>query len=445
MNRSLSRRLPFTGYAILLAVSWLLTIACASDAPIDTKPYPVEQQYMATPMPDRIILTMSGDPARSVDVTWRTNVTGAPAFLEWVQSDTLVGDLRKLELEPSHRLPATTEMFHSDLGLCRIHTVHLAGLEPATKYVYRVGDGVNWSEWFQFGTAHDRPAPFSFIYLGDGQNAIRSWWSHVVRQAHQEAPRAAFVLHAGDLVNGANNDAEWGEWFEAGGWLNAMAPVVATPGNHDHPDGSLCRHWRPQFAFPTNGPKGLEETTYWFDYQGVRIVSVNSYERLEEQAVWLDRILSKCPASQWKIVTLHYPLFSAAKGRDNPQLRKILQPVFVRHHVDLVLQGHDHAYARTGLGGPHNVADGVNLNQGGTVYVVSVSGAKMYEANETWNVSRVGTGIQLYQVIHIDGNRLEYESRRATGELYDAFTLTKNEDGHTQIMERIPDRPEIRH
>ncbi|MFM8215573.1 MAG: fibronectin type III domain-containing protein, partial [Pirellula sp.] len=47
-------------------------------------------------------------------------------------------------------------------------------LQPATKYAYRVGDGVNWSEWFQFRTASTQPEPFSFVYFGDAQNDLRT-------------------------------------------------------------------------------------------------------------------------------------------------------------------------------------------------------------------------------------------------------------------------------
>jgi hypothetical protein len=38
---------------------------------------------------------------------------------------------------------------------------------------------------------------------------------------------------------------------------------------------------------------------------------------------------------------------------------------------------------------------------------------------------RMAEDTQLYQVIHIDGMKLRYEARTATGELYDAFVLEK--------------------
>ena len=35
-------------------------------------------------------------------------------------------------------------------------------LESETQYLYRVGDGSNWSEWIEFTTASSEPEPFSF-------------------------------------------------------------------------------------------------------------------------------------------------------------------------------------------------------------------------------------------------------------------------------------------
>ncbi|MCG8451076.1 MAG: metallophosphoesterase family protein [Pirellulales bacterium] len=399
----------------------------------------------ASDLPDRIVLTWSGDVARSVDVTWRTAKSTTFTVVEFTESASLVGDLRKGV--DCRRIFGKVVLFDSNLGEYSIHSAQMKGLKPATKYTYRVGDGRDhWSEWFQFQTASDEPAPFSFIYFGDAQNEIRSWWSRVVREAYSQAPRAAFMLHAGDLVNRYNSDQEWGEWFGAGDWLNAMIPCVATPGNHEYEKitNKLTPHWRPQFSFPLNGPPGLEETVYWFDYQGVRFFSLNSNEKLEEQARWLENVLEEHPTKSWKIVTFHHPIYSATREKDNLEPRNTWKPTFDKLNIDLALQGHDHAYTRSGMGGAKNDPIGVNIQKGDTVYVVSVSGPKAYKLVETWQADRKASGIQLYQVIHIDGAKLRYEARMASGELYDAFTLEKGPDGRNQMTNQIPETDEIR-
>ena len=178
------------------------------------------------------------------------------------------------------------------LGDARFHTLTFTELDPDTLYVYRVGDGTKWSEWSQFRTAKNQPAPFTFVYFGDAQNDIRSHWSRVVRTALMKAPEAAFMLHAGDLVNRSNADNEWGEWFEASSFIHRNIPAIATPGNHEYNGGGLSRFWRPNFEFPRNGIKELPDTCYYIDYQGVRIVSLDSNARQLEQAEWLESALS---------------------------------------------------------------------------------------------------------------------------------------------------------
>ncbi|MEM9352121.1 MAG: metallophosphoesterase family protein [Planctomycetota bacterium] len=415
------------------------------------KRFTEKAQHKPTPLPDRVILTLTESPATSVDVTWRTSTEVEKSVVEVAPADGVAGNLMAGIVPWAEEVAGAHEPFKSDLGTCHMHTARLEGLKPATMYVYRVGDGdKRWSEWHQVVTASDAAEPFTFIYFGDAQNAVRSMWSRVVREANLTAPKAAFMLHAGDLINRANRDAEWGEWFYAGGWLNGRIPSIATPGNHEYDrlpgedDKSLSLHWRPSFSFPTNGPEGLEETVYWLDYQGVRFVALNSNEQVDRQTEWLRSVLADASRPKWTVVTFHHPIYSAARNRDNPGLRKQWRPLLEEQGVDLVLQGHDHAYARSGLGGPENVTEGVRTKQSNTVYVVSVSGPKMYPVQQTWDMSRAASGVQLFQVIYVSQDDIKYEARLATGELYDAFTLTKNADGVSTLTEQVPETEAIR-
>jgi hypothetical protein len=266
------------------------------------------------------------------------------------------------------------------------------------------------------------------------------------------------MIHAGDLINNAEKDAEWGEWFGAGSWLNAMIPTVPVPGNHEmarQPDGRsrrLSKHWRPQFALPEHGPPGLEETCFTFVYQNVRVIGLNSNEQIDAQTPWLDRLLAE-NTSPWVVCTFHHPIFSTATVRDNPALRAAWKPVFDKYKVDLVLTGHDHSYGRTGLQTPSaapptivNVSTGRNTVDpcSGTVYVVSVSGPKMYAINRKPFMVRSAEDTQLYQIIHVDGCTLRYEARTAVGELYDAFELRKCPGYINQLVDLVPATPERR-
>lgn len=405
--------------------------------------------YKPSVLPDRIVLTWTSDPATTQAVTWRTSTEVTKAVAQ-----IAVADASPNFPDRAETIEASSQALLTDLSTAHFHTVEFSGLKPATKYAYRVGDEVNWSEWFQFTTASDKPAPFSFIYFGDAQNDVRSMWSRVIREAYRDAPRASFMVHAGDLVNRAESDAEWGEWFGAGNWLNAMLPSVPVPGNHEYRGSLLGRrlshHWRPTFALPTNGPRGLEETCYTLVYQGVRIIGLNSNELQVQQATWLDEVLTN-NTCRWVICTFHHPMYSTGRNRDNAALRSIWKPILDKHRVDLVLQGHDHTYGRTGLETPpaipetvENVPTGVNAvdAETGTVYVVSVSGPKMYGIQRHPFMKRVAEQTQLYQIIHVDGDELRFEARTAVGDLYDAFTLFKRDGERNELIEQVPDTPE---
>lgn len=398
------------------------------------------EYYRAQAIPDRIALTVSGDPATSISVTWRTSLldsepiaelaraTGGPEFLNDVTT-----------------VKATTQKLEFRIADSYYHTATFTGLEPDTQYLYRVGTGNKQSEWNEFRTAKQTDDKFSFVYFGDAQNAIKAMWSRVSRRGLRDMPNAAFFLHAGDLVNTADSDTEWGEWFYAGGWINQSIPIVATPGNHEYGRNGLSRHWRPNFEFPQNGPAGLEETVYYFDYQGTRIVSLDTNRDLEKQVEWLDQILKDNPCN-WTILTGHHPFYSPAARRDNPRLRELFAPVFEKHRIDLCLQGHDHAYSRsyqTELKKDYDATAGARHVQNGTVFAVSVSGPKMYSADKKNVMQRVAENTQLYQLVTVEKNRIHYRALTASGELYDEFELLRDGDS-VEIKDLTPQTPERR-
>lgn len=182
-------------------------------------------------------MTWTGDPATSQAVTWRTDRDVARAVAEIA----LAEDGPKF-VDKAKQVAATSQELDAALGPAFYHTANFTGLQPKTKYVYRVGGGAHWSEWSHFTTAAREPEPFTFVYFGDAQNDIKPMWSRVVREAYADAPRAAFLLHAGDLVNNANSDAEWGEWFYAASHIHRTISCIATPGNHEYSDGALSKH-----------------------------------------------------------------------------------------------------------------------------------------------------------------------------------------------------------
>jgi len=383
--------------------------------------------------PENIILTWKGDPATTQAVTWRTDESITEGYAE-----IAIADAAPTFTQFAVKLDALTEKLETVNGIKYYHSVNFNDLNSNTLYAYRVGIEGHWSEWFHFRTSTNENKPFSFIYFGDAQNNVLSLWARAIRSAYSEVPKAKFMIHAGDLIN-RPNDNEWREWFEAGDWIHAMIPSIPTPGNHEYAklssgDRELSKHWRAQFSLPENGVSGLEESVYFTDYEDLRIISLNSNEKQEEQVFWMEKILKSNP-NKWVVITYHHPLYSSGNGRDNKKLRELWKPIFDKYQVDIALQGHDHTYARG-----RNLASGINVKDGigGTMYVVSVSGPKMYQIHEERWMDRAAENTQLFQVINIDNDTLNYKAITVTGQIYDEFNLIKQVGKANILVDKIP-------
>jgi Calcineurin-like phosphoesterase len=134
--------------------------------------------------------------------------------------------------------------------------------------------------------------------------------------------------------------------------------------------------------------------------------------KASEQTDWLDDALDSS-TNQWKIVALHHPPFSSGQHGSTPGARKRLVPFLARHHVDLVLSGHDHDYERI-------------RPQDGVTYVVSGGGCKTTPVGHS---SFTAVAERTLQFLHVDivDDRLDATCVRPDGSVADRFTLRARE------------------
>lgn len=401
----------------------------------------IKEWASPTKFPDHVVLSATEDPSTSIAINWRTEADNKVGFVELALAGPGPYFKKNSKKYKAERTVVDSQEAYNDGFKASYFEVKIDQLIPNKIYAYRVGNFHFKSEWHHFKTANNQPIPISFLYVGDAQNYILELWSRVIRNAYKTAPNADFFIHAGDLVDKGHEDIDWNEWFAAGSFIHSEIPAIAVPGNHEYRylDGSvysqdevLSVQWNAQFGFPKNGPRGLEKTCYYIDYPDLKIIALNSNVAIKRQAKWLREVL-KSNDKKWIVVTYHHPLFSASTGRDNPEIRSLWQPIFEEYNIDLALQGHDHSYARGAIYEKPVVVK--NENHGGNiigpVYVVSVSGGKMYSVNKSgWDEygatqAKNGERIQLFQHISINGDRLTYRSFTATGELFDRFELLK--------------------
>lgn len=410
-------------------------------------------RFAATREADRIVLTPGADPSTTMAVAWRTGPGKTAAEAQLAPALDGAALEAKARAVTGRSIPIDNEN-----GPALYHQVRFEDLAPDSPYAYRVRGEAGWSPWLQFRTAKAGFAPFSFLYLGDTQNDILSGGARTIRQAFHAVAEPALMLHAGDLVAQGKvkiHDDEWGEWTEAGGYNFAMVPQLPAPGNHEYVSTqqgqTLGPHWSKQFALPANGAEGVKATTYFVDHQGVRFVILDGTAALElgaleTQTRWLDKVLAGNPG-RWSIVVFHQPIFTCGRPKDTEKLKAAWTPIFEKRGVDLVLQGHDHCYSR--LSDPNGAAAGQAGRRAGKgqgpVYVVSVAGPKSYRLNDRagWQPDRVAEDTQLYQVIRVEADRLDFKAYTAAGRLYDAFALTRGADGVNRMLETA-DLPQAR-
>lgn len=382
--------------------------------------------HLSTRTPDQVILTWSDDPQTTQTIQWRTSTAirkGAVRYRAKADVSTLRNSRGRVG-----KVKAITTVIETPNNLndpvMHHHTAVVKGLKPGTTYIYSVGDGRDWSEESEFTTAPGRTVPFSLIYMGDAQNGLDRWGS-MLKGAFRSRPDVAFYIMAGDLVNrGADRD-DWDSLFYNAKGIYDRRQLVPVLGNHECQGGHPSLYLK-LFKLPANGPEKIEPgRAYSFEYSNALFVVLDSNLSAASQTNWLERVLGQSKAT-WKIVTYHHPAYSSAPDRDNKDVRELWTEIFDRHHVDMALQGHDHAYLRTY---PMKGQKPVEKTKDGTVYVVSVSGQKFYEQAKREYTAFGMTNVATYQVLdlEIDGDRLVYRAYDDLGELRDQLIIDKAE------------------
>jgi len=193
--------------------------------------------------------------------------------------------------------------------------------------------------------------------------------------------RPALVLQTGDLVHHGDSLEEWQTFDLITDALRQRIPYYPARGNHD-----LGGHGYYE-ARVTQPILSGTKLYYAFEKGNVHFVALDTEQPLapgSAQYAWLDGDLARAHAAGRFIVPFfHEAIFSIGPHAADPNqaLRSVLHPLFRKHGVTLVFQGHDHLYYRT--------------RKDGITYVVTGGGgAPLYDA-----VAAPGPG-DVYQKVH---------------------------------------------
>ncbi|GMW00991.1 MAG: hypothetical protein AMXMBFR84_21280 [Candidatus Hydrogenedentota bacterium] len=377
--------------------------------------------YPSSEQPDQITLTWSDDPQTTQTINWRTS----PAVDTGTVEFRTVGDGDG----PVQTVVATKAILEDALlendPLNHRFTARLTGLTPDTPYEYRVGNGNTdgWSDWVEFRTAPGPDKPFSFVYMGDPQKGL-GFWGGLVQKSFERCPQSAFYVIAGDLINSGNFRNEWDALFRGGTGVFDRRALVPAPGNHDYDNQNQLRLYLSVFGLPENGPEELpKEHAYSFTYGNALFVVLDSNQPPGLQTSWLEKQLAESKAT-WKFAVYHHPAYPSAPHRANEDVKKLWGDLFDKYHVDMALQGHDHAYLRTyPMKGGKRAASAAE----GTYYMVAVSGTKFYEQIYREYSEVAFPQVSTYQVIDISTHpdKLTYRAYDIDGIVKDELIIEK--------------------
>jgi len=205
--------------------------------------------------------------------------------------------------------------------------------------------------------------PFRFVAIGDTgsgspaqQRVAGQMWDWMQMHPFKLVVMLGDNVYGNHEISGGGNPRFFHDKFDLQYQRFQQAGVVfhAAVGNHDmqtrHAEaeiediprfGILGRDGYYQFASPRE-----------YDVNGQPLIEffcINSElrrEKLIEQKEWLEKALGASRAI-WKVVYLHHPLYTV-RGQHSPAvgLREMIRPAMEKNHVQIILAGHNHFYAR---------------------------------------------------------------------------------------------------
>ena len=213
-----------------------------------------------------------------------------------------------------------------------------------------------------------------------------------------------FVLLLGDNLYGGETPKDYENKFE-----NVYRPLLdqqvkfyATLGNHDEPVQRFYQY------FNMNGKE-----YYRFTKGNVAFYSLNSNYMDAKQVKWLEDELAK-DTSEWRITFHHHPPYSSGgKHGSDAALRKVVEPIFLRYGVNMVLTGHDHFYERI-------------KPQKGIYYFVSGAGGKLRSGDVRDNsplTEKFFDRDMSFMLAEVVDNQFYFQVISRTGETVDAGVL----------------------
>jgi len=319
-----------------------------------------------------------------------------------------------------------------------LHQIRIDSLEPETQYFYRytlttenASDGTPKQETIEskvgiFQTAVREQTPFAFAVISDTQSnpTVAGKLAHFAWEQ-----RPSFLLHPGDLVDTGGNDSHWTQqFFPSMSELIRNVPFYPVLGNHEQ----NARNYFDYVALPD------PEFYYTYTFGNTQFFMIDSNRNVDpesEQYQWLDKQLAESRAT-WKLVCHHHPPYTSdaddygqlfktnVSTRGDMRVRKLV-PLYEKHNVDLVWNGHIHSYERT-----WPIREGRAAASGAPIYMITGGGGGSLETPgpiRPFFMNTVRRGHH-YSMVRVNGPTLEIQVYDLDNRLFDQLRIEKSVD-----------------
>jgi hypothetical protein len=229
----------------------------------------------------------------------------------------------------------------------------------------------------------------------------------VAKQLEKQRARVpyGFVLMMGDNLYGGDNAKDYDKKFAIPykALLDGGVKFYASLGNHDNPNQRLYK------PFNMNGERYY---TFKPDKSSVRFFAIDSNYIDDKQIEWLEKEL-QASGSDWKIMFFHHPLYSSGGTHGSADLqREKLEPIFLKHGVNVVLSGHEHFYERV-------------KPQKGVAYFTLGSSAKLRKGDlQRTDLTAKGSDQDYaFMLMEVSGDDLFFETLSESGRMIDSGSI----------------------
>ncbi len=401
---------------IISVVVLLVTVLCiirwkAWFGKINEPAYTTEQTI------DRLVINMGEEGFNSRTITWRCG-------------DSLMASELRVKLENTKDIttfPAEGTLVETMGGTNAYYKASIT--LPQGYYVYQVASGEETSPWYKMHIVENN-SKCTFLVSGDIQDQEDRTTDTVFQGIYRRYPNIDFIAFLGDLIHRPLNDS-WNLWFSEMDTLSACIPHVVNCGNHEYykgRKGEIDPRWEHTFTHPHNGPELDHTQSYYLDMPSVRLIVIDTkgLKRLKDYRVtrrWLNSLIDS-NEHPFCMVLMHHPVKAESLGRMSFLTRHYFKKSL--NKVDIVLQGHDHSYARYCTKKHNELIT--------PVYMLTTNSEKHYLSRCSRKADRVACGERLYELVEVNESQLRISTYLVDGhQLYDVVLIEKDENRHPTI------------